>query len=49
MYELHILDFADNLVEAMEFETKRQAEKAERGIWINLDHVNYYTRIVEKK
>lgn len=48
MFELHILDFADNLVEVMEFETERQAEKAERGALINLDH-NYYTEIVEKK
>ena len=49
LYELHILDFDDNMVETMEFEDERQAEKAERGIWINLDHSNYYTEIVEKK
>ena len=49
MFELHILDSDGNLVESMEFETKRQAEKAERGLWINLDHTSYYPEIVEKK
>lgn len=45
VFELRILDFGNNVVETMEFETLRQAEKAERGLLVNLDHTNYYTEI----
>ena len=45
VFELHILDLDGNVVEAMEFETLRQAEKAERGLLVNLDHANYHTEI----
>ena len=48
VFELRILDFDSNVVEVMEFETLRQAEKAERGLLVNLDHANYYTEIAGK-
>ncbi|MDN6286096.1 MAG: hypothetical protein L0J62_10460 [Corynebacterium casei] len=47
-FELRILDLDDNVVEVMEFDTFRQAERAERGVRINLDHANYHTDIVRK-
>lgn len=47
-FELHISYLDGEVVEVMEFETLRQAERAERGVRVNLDHSNYYTEIVEK-
>ena len=46
MFTLRILDFDNNVVNYMEFETLQQAERAEAGVRINLDHDNYYTEIV---
>lgn len=48
-FELRILDLDKNVVEVMEFDTERQAEKAERGVLINLDRASYYTEVMEKK
>jgi len=47
-FELRILDLDKNVVEVMEFETLRQAEKAEFGVLINLDHSRYHTDIARK-
>ena len=47
-FELRILDLDSNVVEVMEFDTLRQAGKAEAGVRINLDHANYYTEIEGK-
>ena len=47
-FELRILDLDKNVVEVMEFETLRQAKRAEAGVRINLDHANYYTDVVGK-
>lgn len=45
-FELRILDRDGEVVEVMEFDTERQAEKAQAGVRINLDHASYYTEIV---
>jgi hypothetical protein len=36
----------DEVVKEIEVQSERQAEKLERGMNINLDHENYFTRIV---
>lgn len=48
MYELRILDLDKNVIEVMTFDNLRQAERAEFGVLINLDHSKYYTNVVEK-
>ena len=36
----------EQAVKVMRYDTERLAEKAERGVEVNLDHERYYTRIV---
>lgn len=53
MFELHILDHDSSVVEVMEFETLRQAERAESGVnsLTNLSvstWINYHTDIMRK-
>lgn len=37
----------DEVVRSILCDSERKAEKVERGVAINMDHENYYTRIVE--
>ena len=49
-YFVEIVNYeTGEVVKRMDGGTERRAEKIDRGANINLDHENYFTRIVEEK
>jgi len=48
-YIVEIVKFKDKeVVKRINCTLERQAEKVERGVLINLNHKDFYTRIIEK-
>jgi len=49
-YKIEVIDaISEKVVQTFETSTLRAAERIDSGLNINLDHVNFYTRIVDKR
>ena len=49
-YYIEVVEFeSGEVVSRMEASSERTAEKIDRGVNINLNHENYYTRITEEE
>ena len=47
-YYIEVVEYeSGEVVSRMEASSEREAEKIDRGVNINLNHENYYTRIME--